>query len=340
MYKILDSNSVKWNEYLLNMNIDVQDIYFTSDYYKLYEQNGDGKAKLFVYKEENNIALYPFMLNEIKGFSLDTKFYDIESAYGYGGPIANNHSKEFLNNFEKEFLKYCIENNIVAEFIRFHPLIKNQNIFNQNINISHNRTTVYLDLTKGIDSIWQEEIKSKNRNMIRKAKKNELTVEISYDYKEFKNIYHKTMNKVKASEYYYFNEKYYSQMKSNNYILLNVKKDNMVIASSIFMCFNDYFHYHLSGSLKEYLHYSPNNLMLWEAIVLACKKNAKLFHFGGGLSNTLDDNLFKFKSGFSNYTAGFYIGKRIHNNEVYEYLISEWQKKNNKKAELFLQYRD
>lgn len=339
MKDLLCYNSLKWNKYL-DFMLNKKDIYFTNDYYNMYEQNGDGKASLFIYKEENNIAIYPFMLNEIKKYNLGKKYYDIESAYGYGGPLTNSDDKKFLINFENNFLEYCKKNNVVAEFIRFHPLIKNENIFKKNISVFHNRTTVYLDLNKGIDSIWNEEIKSKNRNMIRKAKKNGLKVEISDDYEEFKKIYSTTMDKVQASNYYYFNERYYEKIKnSSDYILLNIKKETITIASAIFMKYGDFFHYHLAGSLKEYLKFAPNNLLLWEAIKLACDSGAKYFHFGGGLSDSLEDNLFKFKSGFSNDTADFYIGKRIHNEEIYDYLIKRWEEKNKKHAELFLQYK-
>ncbi|MVX62345.1 peptidoglycan bridge formation glycyltransferase FemA/FemB family protein [Clostridium chromiireducens] len=337
---VLDSNSDEWNNYLFNITENLQDIYYTSDYYKLYEQNGDGKAKLFVYKEGSNIAIYPFMLNEIDEYDLDEKYYDIESAYGYGGPLTNNYDEIFLNSFENEFLKYCSENKIIAEFIRFHPLIKNEKIFNKNIKIIHNRSTVYLDLTKGVDRIWSEDIKSKNRNMIRKAEKSGLEVEVCNDYETFRNIYSKTMNKVEANDYYYFDEKYYEQMNtSDNYVLLNIKKTDVIIASAIFMKYGEYFHYHLAGSLKEYLKFAPNNLLLWEAIKVGCKSGAKWFHFGGGLSDSLEDNLFKFKSSFSKCTADFYIGKRVHNREIYEHLIIEWEKKNNRKAEILLQYK-
>jgi Uncharacterized protein involved in methicillin resistance len=340
VYNILDSNSNEWNNYLNNITDNFQDIYYTSDYYKLYEENGDGKAKLFVYKEYDNIAIYPFMINEIKNYNLGEKYYDIESAYGYGGPLTNSYDEVFLSNFENEFLRHCEENNIVAEFIRFHPLIKNNKIFDKNIEVFHNRITVYLDFTKDIDRIWNEDIKSKNRNMIRKAEKSGLVVELSNDYETFKNIYSKTMSKVEANDYYYFNKKYYDQMKNNNnYVLLNVKKEDIIIASAIFMKYGDYFHYHLAGSLKEYLKFAPNNLLLWEAIKLACKSGAKWFHLGGGLSNSLDDNLFRFKSSFSKNTADFYIGKRVHNIDVYNHLIEEWERKNGKESKLLLQYR-
>lgn len=340
MYIILDSNSSEWNDYLYKIDENNQDIYYTSDYYKLYEHNGDGKGKLFVYKEDDNIAVYPFMINEIHSYNLDEKYYDIESAYGYGGPLTNNYDEIFLRNFENEFLKYCSKNKIIAEFIRFHPLIKNQKIFTKNIEVLHNRITVYLDLTKDIDEIWEEDIKSKNRNMIRKAEKNLLTVEESNDFETFKSIYESTMSKVTADIYYYFKDDYYNCIKnSDKYFLLNVKKEDEVIASAIFMIYGEYFHYHLSGSLKEYLKYSPNNLLLWEAIKYGKKKGCKIMHFGGGLTDSLEDRLFKFKSSFSKKNADFYIGKRIHNKKIYELIISKWEKEKNKKATMLLQYK-
>lgn len=340
MYIVLDSNSDGWNYYLSNEAKNLGDIYYTSDYYRMYEHNGDGKGKLFIYKEGNNIVFYPFMINEIIGYNLDKKYYDIETAYGYGGPLTNSYDEEFLENFEHRFLNYCNENDIVSEFVRFHPLLKNEKIFSKNIDILHNRITVYLDLTKGIEKIWNEDIKSKNRNMIRKAEKNGLRVEVSNDYEIFKDIYSKTMNKVEASNYYYFDENYYKEMKNNiNYILLNVMKENITVASAIFMKYGDYFHYHLAGSLEEYLKLAPNNLLLWEAIKLACRSGAKKFNFGGGLSDSLDDNLFKFKSSFSKDTSDFFIGKRVHNKYIYDYLIKEWESRNGKEAKLFLQYR-
>lgn len=340
MYTIVDSNSYKWNENLLNLKVALRDIYFKAEYYKLYEKDEDVKGKMFIYKEEEKIAIYTFMLNKINNNELKEEYYDIESVYGYGGPLTNSFDKTFLSNFEESFLKYCNENKIVAEFIRFHPLIHNENIFNKHVQVIHNRSTVYLDLTKGIDRIWNEDIKSKNRNVIRKAEKNGLYVELSNDYETFKTIYNSTMKKVDARDYYYFDDKYYENIKENsNFILLNVKRENKVIAAAIFMVYGEYFHYHLAGSLEEELKFSPNNLLLWEAIKYGINKGYKKMHFGGGLINSLDDNLFKFKSSFSKSYTDFYIGKRIHNLDVYEYLIDEWEKNNNKKASILLQYR-
>jgi len=340
MYKLLDSNCLEWNGYIERLSKKKRDIYFTREYMKLYENNGDGVAKLFIYEENGEVALYPFLMNKIEGYNLDDNYYDIQTSYGYGGPISSTDKSEFLTSFENEFLDFCNESNIIAEFIRFHPCIRNERIFNNNINVIENRTTVVLDVSKSKDEIWKNDIKGKNRNMIRKSEKNGLTVEIYNDYYTFKNIYEETMGKVDAEGYYYFKDEYYNAMeKDTNYIMLNVKYKDETIASAIFMSYEEYFHYHLAGGKKEYLKFAPNNLLLWEAIKYSNAKEKKIFHLGGGLTNSLEDNLFKFKSSFSKEYLKFYIGKRVHNEEVYNYLIDEWGKRNNNKSNILLKYR-
>lgn len=340
MIKVVNSESDYWKDFIQDFEENNKDIYYTNYYYKMHEDNKDGKAQCFLYSEGEKKALYPYMINEICNYELKEKYYDIESAYGYGGPLSNCREQDFLYRFEKAFLNYCGENKIVAEFVRFHPLIKNHDIFKENIEVLQNRITVYLSLEKDIGDIWSQDIKSKNRNMIRKAEKSGLDVYVSNDYEGFKKIYKGTMDKVNASNYYYFSDEYFNNIRNNDaYNVLNIEKEDVLIASAIFIHYGDYFNYHLSGSLKEYLSFAPNNILLWEGIKLGKERNAKIFHFGGGLSNNLEDPLFKFKSSFSKSFANYYIGKRVHNKKIYDYLIENWQKRNNKKAVLFLQYK-
>ena len=54
----------------------------------------------------------------------------------------------------------------------------------------------------------------------------------------------------------------------------------------------------------------------------------------------MKDPLFKFKSGFSKENRKFYIGKKIHNQEIYDQIISIWEKNNpNKIDKRLLKYR-
>lgn len=117
------------------------------------------------------------------------------------------------------------------------------------------------------------------------------------------------------------------------------RKDGKALASSVFMKYGDYFNYHLSGSGHEFLKLAPNNILLWEAIKYAKMQGCKKMHMGGGLSDLPEDSLFRFKKKFASGFGDFYIGKRIHNHEVYWELIRKWEEAHGEKAKILLQYR-
>ena len=338
---IFGIEDIRWNNYLSRMPLKNQDIYFTSQYYKLYGKEKNSIPEIFVYKDEKgNLGFYPFIKRLVEWKGLEEPYYDIETAYGYGGPLVSTNNLDFIYQFESEFLRYCEEERIIAEFIRFHPLIKNENIMKEKIQIIHNRFTVELDLTCDIQDIWMYQISSQNRNTIRKCYKNGLHVRQSKNYDNFIEIYYETMKHVEADEFYYFDKEYFNMLcMDKSYILLEVIYQEKVIASAIFIGYGEYFHYHLSGSRREYLNLAPNNILLWEAIMFAKQKGYKKMHFGGGRSDSHKDSLFLFKKHFSKSVNDFYIGKRIHNSKIYNYLIEEWEKEHKERAQILLQYR-
>ena len=160
--------------------INQRDIYFTPEYYELYEKNVDGKAQYFVFKYNGEVALYPFLINSVNelGYNLNNEYYDIQGAYGYNGVIFSSYNIEFRRKFFDAFNKYCKGNNIIAEFMRFHPLLNNYKFSNSFMEIIKDRYIVFLNLKKGYNLIWKDDYSSKNRNMIRKAHKSDIKLEI------------------------------------------------------------------------------------------------------------------------------------------------------------------
>ena len=113
----------RWLVLLKMMASNGLDVYFTPEYYSLYQNYGDGEARCFVFEQDGEIVLYPFLINPITplGYKLDKEFYDIQGAYGYNGIITSSEDADFIAVFWKTFDAYCQENDIVAEFTRFHP---------------------------------------------------------------------------------------------------------------------------------------------------------------------------------------------------------------------------
>lgn len=340
--EVLSVVDPKWDELLAMMPYEKQDIYFTSWYYKLEQIEGHGVPKMYTYQDGEKVVLYPFLVNEIPSKYELSEFYDIETAYGYGGPISNSEDINFLSDFENTFISYCMENKIIAEFIRFHTLIDNYKLFHKNISVLQDRTTVWLDLTRGIDDLWMDGVSPRYRTKIRKAEKLGLFCVESRDYKDFMRLYEMTMSRDNADGFYFWSEDYFKTLmqRDENVILYVKNADNKIIAGNLLMVYGEYIHYHLGCSDTEFLNYNPNNLMIWKAAEYGIQKGCKKYHLGGGLSGAPCDQLFQFKRGFSKERAEFYIGKRVHNREIYDKLISEWEKEKECKAVKLLSYRD
>lgn len=322
------ANIEEWQVALEVLSPGRRDVYFTPEYYSLYQNYGNGEANCFVFEKDGELALYPFLINPITplGYDLDKEYYDIQGAYGYNGIITSSKDEDFITSFWKAFDAYCQENDIVAEFTRFHPMLNNQRLASPKMKTFFSRHTVALDLTE--DDIWMHQISSKNRNMIRKAEKEGVTIVESDDYETFRRLYDGTMTDLHAEDFYFFPQSYYDEFKQtfkNKSMLCLAMYDSKPIAGSMFMFCDDYAHYHLSCRDREYSHYAANNLILWYAIRKAKERGCRWFHFGGGTTEDESDSLLKFKKEFSKIETEFWIGKRVHNEEVYNKIVCQWQ---------------
>lgn len=332
---ILLSNNEKdeWISYLDKIPTHYKDCYYTPEYYEIYENYGDGSAKCFIYDDGKNIALYPFIMNNINslGYDLNDTYYDIQGAYGYNGILSSTKDQSFLNKFYSEFSGFCINNNIIAEFTRFHPLINNERLSRGYLDIIYNRLTVYVDLSADYDVIYKNFARSVKGN-IRKAKENNLTIGIykkDFPYKkEFVRMYSETMKRVNAIQYIYFNEKYFDDtFNLLPVIQFVVFKDAVTVASAICLNYNTYIHIHFEASKHDYLYLRPNDFLINEIIKYGSQNKYAKILLGGGRTTQADDALLKFKKKFSTKLSEFYIGKKIYNEEVYAGLCKQWQKK-------------
>ncbi|TDD99422.1 HAD family hydrolase [Flavobacterium cellulosilyticum] len=342
-----------WNKYIKRFPIAQQDIYFTSDYYQLYEHGEEYSAFCFIFEKNENLAVFPFIKKEINvlGYNLDKKYYDIKGAYGYNGILSNITDKEILLEFHNSFTNYCVDNNVIASFIRLHPLLKNENLSSTFNELIKNRDVVAIDLTKTYLEIWNSEYSTKNRNMIRKAYKLGHKIQVLSDpsikdIDKFIEVYHHSMDLANAEKFYYFNKSYFintfKYLKDYTYLFNVLDENETVVCSSIFYHYGDYFHYHLSGR-NCLVDNSVNNFMIDKAVEFAQQKGAKILHLGGGRTSSPDDSLFLFKKNFSKLLLPFYYEKKIYNNAVYVDIINQWEKNHPKKKEIYnrflLKYR-
>ncbi len=325
-----------WNQYLDTFQLATTDIYFREEYVRLYETDTE-KAICCVVSEGDQMMLFPFLRRtfEFQGY----EYNDFETAYGYGGPVWNKADDKFKEKALKSMAERLGKQHYIAGFVRFHPLLQNQEVFDAVGRLIADRHTVAINLDQSMDEVWSNEIHTKNRNVIRKAEKAGCTFVVDDKYEhldDFIRLYDSTMDKLSADGFYYFDNDYYKHFVEgipNSFLGCVMNADGKIISSAIFMYSGIYGHYHLSGSDKFQLAFSPNNLMLWEAAKELQTRGVKRFHLGGGTTGNEDDSLFLFKRRFSKDTCQFYIGKLIFNQAAYNAICTDWEQKNPEKAE-------
>lgn len=333
----------KWNEYLEKFNILQKDVYYLEEYVKLYE-NDQSKALCIVCTKGNDILLMPFLRGSVEGY------FDYETQYGYGGPITNSSDQKWIDDALHNMAEYFKDNNYLCGFIRFHPLINNA-VFCRNVmNVYDDRYTAAILTDKSSEDIWDSQISSKNRNMIRKAQKSGLSYKAEHEFESFDDfiaLYNATMTRIGADSFYYFDKSYYEVFREKlkeHAFLGTVRLDGKLICSAIFMYDEGgYGHYHLEGSDHTYKSLGANNLLLWESACHMHELGVCKLHLGGGNSSSLDDPLFKFKKAFTDNLEQFSIGKEIYNPKAYNDICKEWERKNPDKINTFgrrlLKYR-
>lgn len=302
------------------------DTYYLSGYVKAFHIHGDGIPLLFYYNDGLNRGINVCMKRSIiedphfKGILDDDRYFDLASPYGYGGWLIEGDTEQLFRDYER----WCVKNNIVSEFVRFHPMLGNQEAVEDHYDVIALGDTVAMDLSSP-EAIW-ENITSKNRNMIRKAEKNGIRIyngRFPQILTDFIKIYNSTMDNDDAEEYYYFREPFYNSILEDlpfNSQVFWAEKDGKVIAASIMLECNGLMNYHLSGSLQEFRSLASTNLLLYKAAVWGCEHGMKSLHLGGGVASG-EDSLFKFKRSF--YKGGlhkFYIGRKVFDSDVYQEL--------------------
>lgn len=305
------------------------DVYWLSGYVKAFQIHGDGNPLLFYYEGEGTRGINVVMKRDVanderfKGMIPEGLYFDFATPYGYGGWIIEGEKTEDL--FES-YLNWNQKNGIISEFVRFHPMVKNHNASRVFYEVVQLGEVVHMDLSSS-DNIW-DNIISKNRNMIRKALKNDIKIyngRFPEIYEKFRLIYNGTMDKDNAEKYYYFGEDFYKSVLLDlpqNAQVFWAEKDGLVIAASIMLSTNGYMNYHLSGSLREFSSLAPTNLLLYQAALWGNANGCKTFYLGGGVGSG-EDSLFKFKRAFYRGELNrFYIGKKIYDQEKYDMLLN------------------
>lgn len=325
MYKVFSLDECdKWNEYFNRINHN--DIYYKMEFFRAFEKFEGSEALLFVYEEGDDLVYYPFFKRSIQ----DSNYFDITSQYTYGGPLFDfsEENKDFVLNFRNTFALFCNEYQIVSEFIRFHPFIKNHELLEEFVAVKCVNEGIYIDLKKQTEDIYKE-YRADTRYQINKAKRLGHKVLISKNREDldlFYPIYAHTLKRNNADSNHYFFDKEFLKLLiqelKDNFEFIFVLLNDTYVSAELDLFTDKYVHAVVGGTLKDFFKGHPNHLLRHE---LALNHNGglqeKLILGSGGKRG---DGIFEYKIKFN--PTGMYelfMGQKIHNEEIYNKLVEK-----------------
>jgi serine/alanine adding enzyme len=325
--EILNNSSLsRWKQLLEKLSNSFSDVFYLPNYYKTFELHENAEFFCFVFVLNGFIILYPFFKKPISEFDLGGNYFDIFNAYGYGGAISNspNVPENVINSFNKEFDKWCADNNIVTELIRDNPL---HPLRIREANYSKIRTNVYAE------PFDDNNLSRIARKEVRLSLKKGLDYEIDPEMKNldrFIELYNQSAMRLKMRKYYLFDKSYFQNVKENLSDcarLINIYCKDKIISSLLLFYCGKKGDLHLTGSDFDFMDHRPNDLLYKVALDDARSNNIEILCLGGGTSTNPEDGLFRFKKKFGKIFKDVFIGKKIFYPDKYSILTKLWEEK-------------
>lgn len=310
------------------------DIYFNKDYGALYEKTENGSCESFEFRNALGSVRHMFIKRGIPiTLAGETPYYDLITPYGYGGPVMEAvdeaAKKQLAADFIQAFGDYCSNNNIVSEFVRFHPVMGNISDFSGCYETAFMRKTIQTRLAATEDPLMSEysaSVRRDIRNGLKRGVEYKVTVNPG-NLDRFRDLYLETMKRNNADDYYYFDEEYFARcidLLGPQLVIVEVTWRGMLIAMSLNFVGNDLLHVHLTGSLENYHHLYAPSILQYALMEWGRENGIRLIHHGGGRTNEPNDKLYLYKKKYGKVEElEFHIGKKIWNPEIYDLLCKE-----------------
>lgn len=241
---------------------------------------------------------------------------DWQSAYGYGGPIVVDLEGQSLDACWQAIDSIARQRRVVAEFVRFHPLLENHRVYPGTVRGDRPVVQVDLKVANLLASYG-----GRARTAVRKASALGLQSQwlSQADAKrQFPDFYRRGMAQIGAEDFYLFSDAYFEALlELPEAMTLSVDRGGEPVAMGVFLFGPAVAEYHLSATSGQGRATGATNLLLHAAAERAQQAGLTTLYLGGGTDNRGDNPLLRFKSSYASPQSTFHVGYRIHDADVY-----------------------
>ena len=157
------------------------------------------------------------------------------------------------------------------------------------------KNTLTLELGDSEEAQWAS-LRSKTRNMIRKAGRNDLVAERGFhNLREFYEIYCNEMLRMRLAVHPYRFFQGIAEHLADESELIVAKHRDQAIAGILVVFAKDVATYPFNVSLRQYHQYAPNPLLIWEAVEACLERRVSLLDMG---ESNEGSSVYQFKKNF------------------------------------------
>lgn len=328
-FSILTPDNPAWGALFDRLPAEQRDVFYTPSFARLCQDtlNREDEVLCAALESGDAVVLYPFARRDLGRLTPFAEFcghYDITGLYGRGGLVSAQATRETLAEFHAAMTDYCHANAIMCGFDRFHPVMANESQASPETKIMDIGGFVVVDLCPDLDAI-QESFKSSVRKDLRKAERNEVRCFNEADdahLKDFLDIYHATMARNAANEFYYFTAEYFATLCRTipgQFHFFYAVAGEQIVSCELVLLHGKYAHSFLGGTRREALPLSANPMLKWEIIRTLKARGCEYFLLGGGTQP--DDGIFQFKKAYApEGVLPSRIGGTIWDHAIYQQL--------------------
>jgi hypothetical protein len=326
-------DGARWSAALAELPSERRDAYFRAEYLALHDDpSSSATATLFRFARGKDSWLHPFLLRPIVRVgeaAVDGGLHDIESAYGYGGPVSSTDDAGFLAEAHAAFDAWCAERRVIAEFVRLHPLLANERWMSPSAGIVDDRRTVSVDLAAFDGGAVPFERAA--RSVVSRAERGGLRVRVGAsdaDFDVFESLYLETMRALGADPFYLFSATYFRALRAllrREGLLVLAELDGACVGVASFLRGERWLHYHLAGSKPGPRVPGAANVLILAAAREGRRLGLERLHLGGGRTSAPDDSLLRFKRSMGSGDHAFRIARRVHDHGRYDAVRAQWR---------------
>jgi hypothetical protein len=321
----LTADDPRWMEALGRLP---HDFYHQPSYVRLEAQRINAIPEALLVTDNERLLFVPYLLRSCNLLfdEMRSPVFDAVSPYGYPGLLISDTGRnaEFAVAGMAALKETLANRGVCSAFLRMHPILGHDftSLFPSGA-FNDSSQTVALELDISEEDILKQ-MRLGHKRTCKKCKSLGFTsriVSLHDVFDGFVDLYKDTMDRVQATDTYYFDNEYFKNLAHLPGVHCCVVEIGSTIAAAcIFFECDGIVNAHLGGTRTEFLSRSPFTMVLSEGILWAKSQGHRWFHLGGGVGG-IEDSLFHFKAGFSDTRFQFLTSRIIINDALYDQMV-------------------